>query len=141
MTTQQTVETITKTWMNRVWNELDTTAIDELISDDHVSHGAGDPIEGPAGWHGFHGAFTAAFADIRINVEDQVVEGDKVASRWSGTMVHRATSTPVTLNGMLILKVRDGQVVEGWNTMDFIPLLTALNLVPEDAIGKALAPS
>ncbi len=45
---QETVETITKTWMERVWNQLDTTAIDELISDDHVSYGAGDPIEGKA---------------------------------------------------------------------------------------------
>ena len=49
---QETVETITRTWMERVCNQLDTTAIDELISDDHVSYGAGDPIEGKAGCTG-----------------------------------------------------------------------------------------
>ena len=136
---QETVETITKTWMERVWNQLDKTAIDELISDDHVSYGAGDPIKGKAGWHGFHAAFTAAFSDIRITVEDQVVRGDKAASRWRGTMEHRASGTPVTLSGMLILRVVDGQVVEGWNSIDFLPLLTTLDLIPSDALQKALA--
>ena len=136
---QETVETITKTWMERVWNQLDTTAIDELISDDHVSYGAGDPIEGKAGWHGFHAAFTAAFSDIRMTVEDEVVSGDKAASRWRGTMEHRASGTPVTLSGMFILRVVDGQVVEGWNSIDFLPLLMTLDLIPSDALQKALA--
>jgi ketosteroid isomerase-like protein len=137
---QETVETISKTWMERVWNQLDTSAIDELIADGHVSYGAGDPIEGKAGWHDFHAAFTAAFSDIRITVEDQVVSGDKAASRWTGTMVHRASGTPVTLSGMLVVRVREGQVVEGWNLIDFLPLLTTLGIIPPDSVQKALAP-
>ncbi len=137
----ETVESITKTWMERVWNQLDTTAIDELIADEHTSYGAGDPIEGRSGWHAFHAAFTAAFADIQMNVEDQVVSGDKVASRWQGTMVHRASGKPVTLSGMLILRVAKGQVVEGWNTIDFLPMLSVLGLVSPGAVGEAFAVS
>lgn len=136
---KETVETITKTWMDRVWNQLDTAAIDELIADGHVAHGAGDPIKGRAGWHDFHAEFTAAFSDIRITVEDQIVSGDKAASRWSGTMVHRASGTPVSLSGMLIVRVRDGQFVEGWNSIDFLPLLSTLGIIPSDSIQKALA--
>ena len=137
---QKTFETLTETFMERVWNQLDTTVIDELIADEHVSHGVGDPIEGKLGWQGFHVAFTAAFSDIQVTVEDLVVSGDKEASRWTGTMVHRASSTPVTLSGMIINHIRDGQIVEGYNSVDFLPMLVNLNLIPGDAVEKALTP-
>ena len=137
---QKTFETITETFMERVWNQLDTTVIDELIPDEHVSYGVGDPIEGKPGWYGFHAAFTAAFSDIQITVEDLVVNGDKEASRWTGTMVHRASGTPVTLSGMIIIHIRDGQVVEGYTSGDFLPMLVTLNLMPGDAVEKALTP-
>ena len=67
---KETVATISRTWMERVWNQLDTSAIDELIADGHVSYGAGDPIEGKAGWHGFHGVMTGAYRDIAFEVKD-----------------------------------------------------------------------
>ena len=50
---QKTFETLTETFMERVWNQLDTTVIDELVADEHVSYGVGDPIEGKPGWRGF----------------------------------------------------------------------------------------
>ena len=138
---QETFETPTETFMERVWNQLDTTAIDELIADEHVSYGVGDPIEGKSGWHGFHATFTAAFSDIQVTVEDLVISGDKEASRWTGTMVHRASGTPVTLSGMIINHICNGQIVAGYNSVDFIPMLMTLNLMPGDAVEKALTPA
>ena len=137
----ETVKTISKTWMERVWNQLDTSAIDEMIAEGHVSYGAGDPIEGKAGWHAFHSVLTGAYEQIHFEIMDQIIEGDKVAARWEGTLVHRATGTAVPLSGMWILQVSEGQVIESWNTIDFIPLLMTLELIPGDAMDKALAPS
>lgn len=137
-----TVETITKVWMDRVWNQLDADAIDELLTADAPVHGLGEaPIIGATGFRQFHAAFAGAFAEIRIRVADQVVQGDKVASRWAGTMVHRSTRTPVTAAGMVILRVANGQVVEAWNAADFLPMLTQLGLVPADAVERALKPA
>ena len=136
---QETVETMTKAWMERVWNQQDNAAFDELMSDEFVSHGF--RTAGKAQWRSFHTALRAAYGDIHITVEDQVVSGDKVASRWNGTMVHRATSTPVTFTGMTMLRIGNGQIMESWNSIDYLPLLKSLHLIPEDVIEKAFPPA
>jgi predicted ester cyclase len=60
-----------------------------LIAEGHISYASGDPVEGKAGWHGFHTVLTGAYPDIKFEVKDQVVENDKVAARWAGTMVFK----------------------------------------------------
>ena len=135
----ETPETILKTWMSRVWNELDDSAIDELLAPEALVHGLGDvPMRGRAEWRQFHSAYVTAFSDIRVDVEDQVVSADKVAGRIVVTMSHRATRTPVTITGMVMCRVSGGQIVEGWNAVDFVPMLTALNIVPQDAMARAV---
>ena len=136
---QETVETMTKVWMERVWNQQDNAAFDELMSDEFVSHGF--RTSDKPGWRSFHAVLRAAYSDIHITVEDQIVSGDKVASRWTGTMVHRATVSPVTFSGMTILRVRNGQIVESWNSVDYLPMLKTLNLIPGDVIEKAFPPA
>jgi ketosteroid isomerase-like protein len=136
----ETPETIMHTWMRRVWNELDADAIDEMLAPDALIHGLGsEPIEGTTGWREFHRAFTGAFADIRITIEDQVVSGHKVAIRFEATMVHRASEEPVGLRSMAFVDVRDGLIVEGWNLVDFLPALSTLGIIPADAMERALS--
>ncbi len=72
----------------------------------------------------------AAFPDIRIAIEDQVAEGDKVVTRWVATMTHEgdlggavATRNRVTLTGTTIERFEDGKVVEAWRSMDTLDLL------------------
>ena len=137
----ESAETIIQTWMSRVWNQLDTGAIDELLAVDALVHGLGEaPLVGPAGFREFHAGFSGAFSDIQIVVERQVVAGENVCGQWSGTMTHKASGTPVTAGGMVILTVRDGQIREGWNAADFLPLLTQLGIVAEDAMERAMTP-
>jgi len=138
----ETADTILKTWMSRVWNQLDVDAIDGLLAEDALAHGLGDkPLKGPADWKTFHKNFVAAFSDIHVDVEDQVVGGDKVAARIKGTMRHRASGKPVTFTAVAIVRVANGKIKEGWNTLDFLPVLTALGIVPADAMARAFASS
>jgi len=138
----ETAETIVGTWMSRVWNQLEVDAIDELLAADAPVHGLGEePLIGPAGFRGFHAGFAGAFSDIHITTEDQVVDGDRVAARWSGTMNHKASGTPVTAAGMIISTCRDGQIQEGWNAADFLPMLTQLGIAAEDAMEQAMTPA
>ena len=135
----ETAETILKTWMSRVWGQSDVKAIDELLAPSALAYGLGpDPLKGPADWKKFHAGFTGAFKDIKIRVEDQVVSGEKVAARIEGSCVHRATGKSVTFAGMIIARVSGGQIQEGWNTVDFLPMLTTLGAVPEGVLAKAL---
>jgi predicted ester cyclase len=136
----ETSQTILRAWMQRVWNQRDASAIDELLAADAPIHGLAEgPLPGTAGFRQFHAAFLAAFSSLQIRVERQVVEGDRVAAHWSGTMVHRASGTTVPAAGMVIATIRDGKIVEGWNSADFLPLLTTLGIVPLDAMARALS--
>ena len=41
---------------------------------------------------------------------------------------------------MVILTFRDGQIREGWNAADFLPMLTKLGIVAENAMERAMTP-
>ncbi len=43
--------------------------------------------------------------------------------------------------GMIILTCRDGQIQEGWNAADFLPMLTQLGIVADDAMEQATTPA
>jgi hypothetical protein len=138
----ETADTIIKTWMSRVWNQLDAGAIDSLLAEDALAHGLGDrPLKGPAEFRAFHASFVAAFSDIHIDVEDQVVSSDKASARIKGTMRQRATGKLLTFTGASTVRVAHGKIQEGWNTVDFLPMLTALGIVPSDAMTQAFAKS
>ena len=120
-------------WFERVWNRGEASAIDELLADDARIHGLkgpdGSDVGGPAEFHRMHTGFRAAFPDIRIEVDDCVAEGEKVAFRCRVLGTHagpglgcEATGCGVEFMGMGIVRVRDGKIVEAWNTFDFLDM-------------------
>jgi hypothetical protein len=56
--------------------------------------------------------YLALFPDPALRVDDQLTEGDKVASPWTLTGTHR--SRRVELHGIVLSCVRDGQIIEDW---------------------------
>jgi len=58
-----------------------------------------------------------------------VVEGDKIATRCRVTGSHQGhgiglapTNQPVEFTGMVIVRVRDGKIVEAWNEFNFMEM-------------------
>jgi len=120
-------------WFEEVWNEGREEAIDEMFAADGVAHGladeGGEELRGPAGYKPFFRRFREAFPDIRVTVEDCVCEGDRAAARCSVRATHggdalgvAATNSPVEFEGLVIVRVRDGKIVEAWNQFDFARL-------------------
>ncbi|OLT00431.1 hypothetical protein BJF90_35130 [Pseudonocardia sp. CNS-004] len=68
--------------------------------------------------------YLALFSDLAFRVDDQITEGDKVASRWTLTGTHR--SRPVELHGIVLSRIRDGQIIEDWAVTDRVELLRQL---------------
>jgi ubiquinone/menaquinone biosynthesis C-methylase UbiE/predicted ester cyclase len=66
------------------------------------------------------------FPDLRFEVEDQVTEGDKVASRWTLRGTHRGR--PVELRGIVISRFEDGRIIEDWAASDTMDLVRQLGL-------------
>ena len=78
--------------------------------------------------------FRAAFPDLEITIEDQVAEGDKVASRTTMHGTHRGaifgiqpTGNTVSVPGLTMVTVRDGLIQESWVRNDGNILMAQLN--------------
>jgi predicted ester cyclase len=71
-----------------------------------------------------------AFADVVDNVQDQLAEGDSVATRFSGGGTHHGTfhgiaptGQAVTWSGIAIDRFADGKIVERWAIIDVAGVL------------------
>ena len=117
-------------WFEEVWNNQNEAAVDEMFAEDGVGHGlAGEPILGPENFKTYHRALVAAFPDLKVQVEDTIVEGDKIAVRCRVTGSHQgegigiaATNQPVDFTGMVIVRIKDGKIAEAWNEFNFMEM-------------------
>src|SRR5213593_4732614 len=101
--------------------------VDELTASDYVGHDPAnpEPLRGPEGVKEFISTYRAAFPDSRITVEQQLAEGDLVATRWSGRGTHEGelmgiqpTGKQVTVSGLTISRLIGGKVVEEFQNWD-----------------------
>jgi steroid delta-isomerase-like uncharacterized protein len=103
---------------------------ERLVEHDPHQAGAEDPREG------FVAAvqmFRAAFPDNYTFIEDQVAEGDRVATRWRMTGTHRGpfmglepTGNKVEATGIFFDRLENGRIVETWANYDLHGLLQQL---------------
>jgi predicted ester cyclase len=66
------------------------------------------------------------FPDLRFVVDEQVTEGDRVASRWTLHGTHRGRH--VTLRGIVISRFQDGRIIEDWAASDTIGIVRQLGV-------------
>ena len=132
--------TILHRWFEEVWNKGNAELIDEMIAPECVAHGledpSGNPVRGPEEFKKFFIGFRRAFPDIRFNVQETVSEGDLVVAYCRITATHkgegfgmRATGKLIAFEGTLMFRVRDGKVVEAWNSFDFLKMFQQLGVV------------
>ena len=90
-------------------------------------------------YHGLEGVrqsvslYRSVLPDLEISVDDQLVDGDRVASHWTATGTNRGRR--VTMRGITISNVVDGKIVEDWGYSDTLGLLRQLGLLRAVAIG------
>jgi len=120
-------------WFEEVWNKKREDAVDEMLAEDGVGYGLAEPdgskIVGPESFKRLQRSFLSAYPDLKITVEDTVVEGDKIAARCRVTGAHQGegigvapTNKPVDFTGMIIVRVKDGKIVEAWNEFNFMEM-------------------
>lgn len=119
--------------------------IDELVAPDYVGHDPAQPeMQGPQGIKEFVTGYLAGFPDGRITIDEQLAEGDLVATRWTGRGTHQGelmgippTGKQVTVSGITISRVKNGKVVEEWSNWDTLGMLQQLGVVPQMAGAPA----
>ena len=116
-------------------------ALAELVAEDFVEQNP-LPGQGPgrAGLGDVLAGMFAGFPDLRWEVQETVVEGDRVASMsfWTGTHHGEFLGIPATGRGVRVEawnldRFQDGRLTESRILMDVIGLLTQLGAIPVPA--------
>lgn len=111
--------------------------IDELVHEDYVDHTAmpGVPADRD-GLKAFVQITQDAVSDQEVSLDHVLVDGDKVAYRWTMRGTHTgefmgipATDKTVTVTGNDIAIMRDGKIAETWGEWNMFHLLTELGAV------------
>ncbi len=129
---------ILRRFFDQLFNAGDLSVADEIVATNYVNHNA-LPGEAPGreGLKAFVTLLGTAFPDLHITIEDQVAEGDKVATRFTATGTHRgefagipATGKPVSVTLINIHRVSGGQIQEAWLNWDALGMMQQLGVVP-----------
>jgi steroid delta-isomerase-like uncharacterized protein len=112
---------------------------DELYAAGYVGHDPTEPEEmrGPEGIKRYASEVRDAFPDVRVTVEDQVAEGEEVATRYTLVGTHRGelmgippTGNPVEIVGVAIDRLANGKIVESWDNYDALGMMQQLGVIP-----------
>ncbi len=111
-------------------------AFNELISDDVVNHSA--PLGSPSGPESMRyflqNILRKGFPDMKVEIFDQVAEGDKVTTRKAIHATHLgefmgivASNKKVTIHVIDIIRLRDGKCVEHWGVSNLGEIITQIS--------------
>ena len=121
---------VAERWFEEVWNKGRREAIAEILSADAIIHDGPKTGRGPEGFYPFFDRMHAACPDLRIEINQTIVENDLVCVRWSATMKHTgdglgmaATGKRLETTGISIVRVAGGRFVEGWQNWDMLGLM------------------
>jgi steroid delta-isomerase-like uncharacterized protein len=128
---------IFRRYVEEVGNQGNLDLVDEIFAN-YVSHQPdGSVLErGPEDVKRFMGEFRSAFPDFHTTIEDQIAEGDRVATRWTMRGTHEGefrgiapTGKRITVTGIGIFRFSEGKVVESWDSFDQLGMLQQLGAV------------
>jgi predicted SnoaL-like aldol condensation-catalyzing enzyme len=121
---------ISSRFLTELWNEKNPAVIDELLADEYVDHTKPPYVTGiEIGKKALPIVFPAIqrdFFKISLSIEDQVAEGNKVATQVVWTCTFKSDDDPpvaagdVSIRGISIDHIRDGKIVENWNGLDVL---------------------
>jgi steroid delta-isomerase-like uncharacterized protein len=127
-------------WFEEVWNQGREETIDELFAANGIGYGLGDtdvPTRGPAEFRVFASNLRGALPDIHMTIEDMMAEGDKVTVRITLEGTHKGgqlgvapTGRRIHIQGIVVVRIANGQIVEGWNSWDQLGLLRQIGALP-----------
>lgn len=104
-----------------IYATADVDGLDAIMAPDYVGHtaaGTRNLAEFRQSILNFHAIFD--YGRDSFIIEDQFVEGDKVATRMTAHVKQRATGEPATMIGINLAIIRGGRLVEEWNTWELL---------------------
>ena len=122
-------------FVEEFWNRGELDAVDKLMTHDAAIH---EPVTGsPDDLKAVATMIRSAFPDWHSTVEEMLVEGDRVAERWTGRGTHRGefqgispTGKSVAVPGVVFYRIADGKIAEFRGQFDRMSLMQQLGVIP-----------
>jgi len=134
--TPEVAERITKRYVT-IFEAAQLDRYDEILTDDYVNHTRVGSIAGIDAFKGFMQGIYAAFPDIRWEVLDTRVDGDRIVYHYAVTATHQGetmgvpgTGKEIRFTGMEMNRVVDGKLAETWNYADLLSLMQQIGAIP-----------
>ena len=122
------------------WNAGDLDGYLELYDERIRLHGYSPEPMDKDEVRQFYAAIFTAFPDSELTLDEEIVDGDRVALRFTQRGVHQgefmgvqATGREFAMPGQTVLHFADGRVVERWSTADMLGLMQQLGAIPAPA--------
>ena len=136
---QSTHKAIARRWSEELWGRGILAVADQIIDPSYVRHDPGDPFpaRGPDDVKRIVTMLRAMLPNLRIEVEDVIAEGDKVAIRYTGIatdtvgFMGRPPTGKVTRTASIqIFRFAGDKIVESWAVRDDLGTLRQLGYAP-----------
>jgi len=133
--------TVVRRFVDEVISRGDIDSASKFVCEDVVEQ-VPFPGQGPGleGLKDVLRAMRAGFPDLVFSVQEQVAEGDKVASRFEWTGTHQGaflgvppTGRTVRVWGIVIDRLEEGRIKDTRILMDTLGLLIQLGVIPPPA--------
>jgi predicted ester cyclase len=122
-TPQHRTETVAHAFAD-LMNGHDPDTVDSFITEDYINHNS-FVEDGREANRAFWTVWFAAFPDTEVTLDDVLVDGDRVAGRFTYRATFRGpfmglqpTGRPVAMHSIDIWRVVDGMAVEHWDQLD-----------------------
>ena len=122
---------IAKRIYDEIWNQGNLAIADEIFATDFDTEEYKQLVS----------MYHAAFPDAHYTVEDQMAEGDLVATRLTAIGIHTGelmgippTGAQVTVTETSIVRIADGKIVELWHNYDELGMMQQMGVV--DPAGR-----
>lgn len=134
-------KSLVRRYLEEVFARGNFDAIPEIFAVDYVER---DPasegeIRGHDGVRRDLEPYDTAFSDIQVTVEQQLAEGDGVATRMTVRATHveefrgiPPTGRRIEVTGTVVHRVAEGRLAEGWWNWDTLGLMQQLGAIPAE---------
>ncbi|HUY27600.1 MAG TPA: ester cyclase [Candidatus Binataceae bacterium] len=134
---------VVRRFVEQVQDQHRLDLVDELFDPEYIDHAtpggmppaaAKHPVDG---FKQFFSGILSAFPDLRVTLEDQIAEGDKVVTRKRFRGIHSDPFWGVAPSGKRlelevidIFRVKKGRLAEHWAQLDVMALLRQIGAAP-----------
>jgi steroid delta-isomerase-like uncharacterized protein len=130
-------KTVVRRVIDEIVNQGNVDLISELVSPQYsYFEPTVGSLRGHEGYNQIVAIYRTAFPDMTLTIDEQIAEGDKVVTRFTAEGTHHGellgvapTGKHVSVQGVVISRIEDGQIVEDFETFDVHGMLRQLDAV------------